>query len=162
MSSSHEKLLQEDLLRADFRIGVDKGYWAINEDEPSDWPFLYTDIKPASRVNGTEIFVVKWDLTGYNANPPNGAFWDTATHDYLPIERWPKGKSGSVVEGVFKTAGWTNPGKGFYHPFDRTALNGHHDWPRDNPAFIWGADNTITDFICLVHRWLNSEEYIGC
>jgi proteasome lid subunit RPN8/RPN11 len=46
-------------------------------------------------------------------------------------------------------------------PFDRLARHGHNDWPRDNPQFIWANQNSLTDFLHLVHRWLNCEDSLA-
>jgi len=161
-ASTAQRLLEADLDRTDFRIGVAGGQWALATPvSEADWPIVCTWVKAAPREKSPERFLVRWDVAGYNAQPPTGAFWDEGAKTFLATGSWPKGRPGSVVEAVFKVSGWAAPGRGFYHPYDRLALVGH-DWSKTNPQYIWTANNVLTDFIALVYRWLNCEAYIGC
>lgn len=161
--SAAQRLLECDLLRADFRIGASKGFWRLARPiSELEWPAVYTVVTPAPRTTGPGEFLVRWDVDGYNSQSPTGAFWDADGSRFLPAAKWPKGRPGSVVANVFKVTGWAAPGQGFYHPYDRKARAGHNNWPSDNPSYVWTANNTLTDFICLVHRWLNCEDYLGC
>jgi hypothetical protein len=163
MQTAAQRLLELDLQSVCFRTGLVTGKWSLARRVSSDdWPYVYTWVKAAERLNGPSWLLVRWDLQGYNAQSPTGAFWDFDINDFLPTHQWPKGKSGSTVEAVFKVAGWAAPGKGFYHPFDRQAMHGHTTWPEQNPQFLWNETNTFGDFLVLVHRWLNSEAYLGC
>ncbi|WP_221624810.1 hypothetical protein, partial [Burkholderia cepacia] len=65
-------------------------------------------------------------------------------------------RSGSTVASVFKVAGWAAPGRGFYHHYDRLAIPGH-PWTKD----AWNPTVKLTDFITLIYRWLNCEDYLG-
>lgn len=162
-ASMAQRLLESDLRSVAFLSGVDRGDWALARPVTVEqWPYVFTHIQAAPRPNNPDRFLVRWDMAGYNAASPSGAFWDDARNNYLTTENWPKGRPGSVVATVFRVAGWAAPGQGFYHPYDRKAMNGHVKWPTENPAFIWTAQNTLTDFISLVHRWLNCEDYCGC
>jgi len=161
-ASNAQRLLEADLQRADFRIGVANGHWCLaREMSETDWPAVFTWVRAAPRANGPERLLVRWDLEGYNAHSPTGAFWDQSQKTYLSPGLWPKGRGGSVVAAVFKVHGWAAPGRGFYHPYDRQAQQGH-DWARQNPQHIWTTKNVLTDFIALVHRWLNCDDYLGC
>ena len=106
--------------------------------------------------------MVRWNLEGYNAQSPTGAFWELSATTFLPADRWPKGTPGSVVANVFKVSEWAHPGEGFYHPYDRLARHRHDQWPEQDPQHVWTNQHTLTDFLSLVHRWLNCEAYIGC
>jgi hypothetical protein len=162
VATAAQRLLIEDLQRADFRIGASKQHWRLAQEiSEGDWPFVYTWIEAAPRSNSPDRFLVRWNVEGYGAQPTTGAFWNMDINNFLQPGQWPKGRPGSVVESVFKVAGWVAPGQGFYHPYDRQARNGH-DWQTTNPKFLWTEQNTLTDFISLVHRWLNCEDYYGC
>lgn len=158
-----QRLLEADLARPEFLAGVARGDWAlVRPASEADWPYVYTWVSAVARPKSPERYMVRWDLDGYNAQSPTGAFWDPDLKDFLPVNRWPKGKSGSVVESVFKVAGWAAPGRGFYHPYDRQARKGHDRWPEQDPQHVWTNQHTLTDFLTLVHRWLNCEAYLGC
>jgi len=158
-----QRLLEADLHQTEFQIGVAKCQWSlVRPVTEAEWPHVYTWISATPRMASPGRLMVRWDLDGYNAASPTGAFWDFDRHDFRPIKDWPKGKPGSVVAAVFKTEGWAAPGRGFYHPYDRQARAGHNQWPDQNPRHIWMTKNTLTDFLSLVHRWLNCEDYLGC
>jgi hypothetical protein len=161
-ASSAQRLLEADLQRADFLVGVDKGHWSLlHPVSESEWPRVFTWVRAASRPTGPEQWLVRWDLAGYNEQSPTGAFWDVTAGALLPGALWPKAQADSVAAKVFRIDGWTQSGKAFYHPYDRLARHDHTDWPKQNPAYVWTNKNTLTDFIVLVHRWLNCEAYIG-
>jgi hypothetical protein len=151
------------LKHAEFLIGESKNYWGLTQEVSDDnWPYVFTWIQAATRPNSPDKFLVRWNVADYGSQPMTGAFWDKENSNFLQLDRWPKGRPGSVVESVFKVSGWVAPGQGFYHPFDRQARNGHPDWPKNHPQYIWTEQNTLTDFISLVYRWLNCEDYYGC
>lgn len=161
--STAQRLLLEDIQRTEFRIGQSKGQWRLaREVTEASWPYVFTWIQAASRATGPDQFLVRWDVAGYGSQSPTGAFWDEPQNQFLEPVKWPKGRAGSPVAAVFKVEGWAAPGRGFYHPYDRLARAGHDHWATDNPQYIWTTQNTLTDFISLVHRWLNSEDYLGC
>ena len=162
-ASAAQRLLQADLERADFLIGVAKRQWSlVRPVSEEEWPYLYTWVSAAPRAASPDQLMVRWDCDGYNAQSPTGAFWDAERKDFRPIPDWPKGRPGSTVATFFKTSGWAAPGRGFYHPYDRLAKPGHDKWPIQNPQHIWTSGNTLTDYLSLVHRWLNCEDYLGC
>lgn len=162
-ATAAQRLLEADLCRADFPIGVAAGKWSLAEPvTETSWPFVYTVVQAAPRSNSPEQMLVRWNLDNYGYQSPTGGFWDMAINDFVPTSRWPKGRPSSPVASVFKVSGWAAPGRGFYHPYDRLARHGHNDWPRDNPQYIWTNQNSLTDFLHLVHRWLNCEDYLGC
>jgi hypothetical protein len=161
--SAAQRLLGEDLKRAEFQIGVANGHWQLARPVAEEsWPYVYTWVQAAARPNSPGRLLVRWDLQGYNAQSPTGAFWDDEKGAFLATNAWPKGRPGSVVGSAFKVSGWAAPGQGFYHPFDRQAQVGHAHWATQNPRCVWTNQHTLTDFISLVHRWLNCEAYLGC
>jgi len=144
------------LQRADFLMGVASGRWSLaREVTETAWPYVFTFVAAAPRPKSSERWLVRWDLDGYNAQSPTGAFWndlvtdETPAETFLPPQKWPKGRPGSVVAAVFKVDGWAAPGKGFYHPYDRFARNGHNDWPTANPTCVWTPNHTLVDFLAL-------------
>ncbi len=163
-ASSAQRLLEADLARPEFRIGLANGHWELAAPvSEADWPVAFTWVRAAPRERGPARFLVRWDVAGYNEQRPTGAFWDETKKTYLDPGAWPKGVPGSVVEAVFKVTGWAAPGRGFYHPYDRLAWAGHEgQWTQQNPQYLWTKDNVLTDFLVLVHRWLNCEVYLGC
>ncbi|QKL60737.1 hypothetical protein HI808_03200 [Ralstonia solanacearum] len=161
--STAQRLLLEDLQRADFKIGEAKGHWGLaREVTEAAWPHVFTWVQAAPRAGSPDRLTVRWDVAGYSSQSPTGAFWDEQLNQFLATPKWPKGRAGSPVAAVFKVDGWVAPGQGFYHPFDRLARAGHDHWANDNPKYIWTPQHTLTDFISLVHRWLNCEDYLGC
>lgn len=162
-ATTAQRLLEADLQKAEFRIGVSKGYWTLDSGvAESDWPHVYTWIQAAPRTNSPDRLLVHWNVDGYGSQPQTGAFWDESANTFLPAGKWPKGRPGSTVASVFKVSGWAVPAQGFYHPYDRLARNGHNEWPNQNPQYVWSEKITLTDFISLIHRWLNCEDYHGC
>lgn len=162
-ASTPQRLLERDLAAAPFQMGVTSGKWRLAQPvDESTWPMVFTHVQAAKREGSSAEMLVRWDLAGYGEQSPTGAFWDAATSDYLATAKWPKGRVGSTVEAVFKVSQWVAPGRGFYHPYDRQANNGHVQWPTADPQHVWNKNNTITDFLHLVHRWLNCEAYLGC
>lgn len=158
-----QRLLEADLESAEFKIGVAKGHWGLVKDVcETDWPHVWIWVRAAPRPQSPDRFIVRWALDNYKSTSPTGGFWDVASQNFLPKTNWPKGKPGSLVAMVFKVDGWAAPGTGFYHPYDRLARHGHEEWPAKHPQRIWTEKNSITDFVILVHRWLNCEDYLGC
>lgn len=161
MSSTAQRLLDADLAGAQFRAGEVRGDWSLaGSIEELQWPYVFTEIAAADRPNSQQRWLVRWDATGYGSGPITGAFWDAAAAAFLASHKWPTGKVGTTVASVFKTQGWAAPGQGFYHPWDRTALNGHQQQWSD-PRWLWTTKVTIADYVALFHRWLNSEDYLG-
>lgn len=161
--TASQRLLEADLQKADFLMGVAAGRWALEQPvAEAAWPIVYTRIPAAPRASGPDSWLVRWDVDGYGAKSPTGGFWDVAANGCVEPQKWPKGRDGSPVAGVFKVAGWAAPGRGFYHPYDRLAREGHHEWPANNPQYVWTEQNTLTDFVALVQRWVNCGDYLGC
>ncbi|UTV79771.1 hypothetical protein MQE22_06940 [Acidithiobacillus sp. YTS05] len=157
MSTNAQRLLEAELVGGRFRAGVARGYWSLATPVAQlAWPFVDTWITASPRESSPSRWLVHWDVGNYGSQPNTGGFWDEKTGAFLAPEKWPKGRPGSTVAAVFKTAGWAAPGRGFYHHYDRLAIPGH-PWTQD----AWTPQVTLTDFMTLVYRWLNCGDYVG-
>lgn len=158
-----QRLLEADLQSADFRIGAAKGRWGlVKEVSEIDWPYVWMWVQAADRTNSPDRLIIRWDFSSYKANSPTGGFWDDTSNDFLAKGKWPKGKPGTAVAMVFRADSWALAGKCFYHPYDRKAMEGHYQWPQQYPQWIWTEKKSITDFLDLIHHWLNCGDYLGC
>lgn len=156
MKTNAQRLLEAELTGARFRAGEARGHWALAAPlSEMVWPFVDIWVSAAPRPNGPNHWLVRWDVDNYGSQANTGGFWDPVTNAYLAPARWPKGRPGSTVAAVFKVEGWAAPGRGFYHPYDRHAIPGH-PWPN-----TWTSQVSLTDFLTLVHRWLNCGDYLG-
>jgi hypothetical protein len=163
MEKPDQRLLEADLLSAEFRTGVVKEYWNLAGTdvlpEQPEWPNRVFWIAAAPRPNAPARFYVHLDLAGYRSVPPTGTFWNPVTKSTLDFSLRPKGKADSRVAKVFRTD-WEN-GRAFYHPYDRLAAQGHTDWPKDQPHLLWTINHTIVDYLQEIHTLLNHGDYIG-
>jgi hypothetical protein len=163
MSTPDQRLLEADLVDAEFRAGCVKGLWGIaeNSDAPTaNWPFVKFWLAAAARPGAPERYVVRTDLTGYRTVAPTGTFWDCASNGRLDFSKFPNGKTGSRFAMVFRTD-WGESGRAFYHPYDRVAAHGHNDWQQTQPHLVWSANHTIIDYLEEFQTLLNSEDYLG-
>ena len=163
MEKPDQRLLEADLLSAEFRTGVAKGYWNLAgtdvvPEEPA-WPNRVFWLAAAARTNAPTRFHILLDLTGYRTVPPTGAFWDPGTKTMLELPNRPKGKDGSRFAKVFRTD-WEG-GRAFYHPYDRLAANSHPEWSKDQPHLVWTTNHTIVDYLHEFHTLLNHGDYHG-
>jgi hypothetical protein len=162
MESPSQRLFKADLAAAEFLSGAAKGLWG--QVEPSDadtWPMAYFWLASAKRDNAPDRYVVRLDMTGYRSAAPTGRFWDPETKQDLVFAKYPQGKQGSRFARVFRTDQWAVDNKGFYHPYDRVAANGHPDWPNAMPQLVWTSNRTIVDYLEEFQTLLNSGDYIG-
>ena len=163
MDKPDQRLFEEDVLSAEFRTGVLKGFWDLaGADELLEglaWPARVFWMAAAARANAPARFYVLLDLTSYRSVPPTGTFWDPATRSALEFSKRPKGKPDSRFAKVFRTD-WES-GLAFYHPYDRVAAKGHTDWPKDQPHLVWTSDHTIVDYLEEFHSLLQGGDYIG-
>jgi hypothetical protein len=159
------RLFEEDLLSAPYRMGAVKGVWGLAEagaaPEGAAWPNAYFWMAAAPRTNAPDRFCVALDLTGYRSASPTGAFWDPEKKAPLDFAKWPKGKSGSRFAMVFRTTGFNGCGQAFYHPYDRVARVGHHEWPRQQPHLIWSDTHTIVHYLEEFQSLLTTGDYVG-
>ena len=156
MQSPSQRLFKSDLLSAEFRSGVLKGYWDV---AAQDWPWVVLWLRAAPREGAPHRFYVALDLDGYRTAAPTGTFWDPATETMLDTASRPKGKPNSRFAKVFRTD-WEE-GRAFYHPYDRVAADGHVKWRTRQPHLVWTSDHTIVDYLEEFRALLNSDDYVG-
>lgn len=162
MATPDQRLFEEDILSAEFRIGVANRLWdvAATDVQPQErWPKVIFWLAAPQRPNAPERFQIGLDLTGYRTVPPTGSFWDPEARAALPTAKWPKGKPDTRFAKVFRTD-WQNA-VAFYHPFDRVAAQGHSDWATAQPHLVWTSNHTIVDYLEEFHSLLSGEDYIG-
>ncbi len=163
METPDQRLFDEDLLSAEFRMGAEKGMWGLPAPDllPDGiaWPTRIFWLAAAVRPNAPDRFYVRLDAAGYRAAPPTGTFWDPTTRSTLDIGKRPKGKKESRFAKVFRTD-WEN-GVAFYHPYDRHAAKSHPDWATAQPHLVWTSERTIVDYLEEFHSLLNSGDYLG-
>lgn len=163
MDKPDQRLFEQDVASAEFRIGVAKRMWdlaapaAIPDD--TAWPHVFLWIAAALRQNAPDRFYFSLDASGYRSVPPTGTLWNPDQKVILEHAKRPKGRPGSRFAMVFRTD-WNN-GSAFYHPYDRTASQGHTDWPKQQPNRIWTPNHTIVDYVDEFHALLNSGDYLG-
>ncbi|MGD0021270.1 MAG: hypothetical protein ABSC54_03105 [Smithellaceae bacterium] len=167
MEKPDQCLFEEDILSAEFCIGVTKGKWGLPEPDvlPSqpDWPKRILWIAAVPRANSPDWFYILLDVAGYRSVSPTGTFWDPSTRCMLDFSKRPKGRPDSRFAKVFRTD-WPSPpqqGSAFYHPYDRVAAQGHTAWPGEQPHLVWTINQTIVDYLEEFHALLNSGDYIG-
>lgn len=162
MESPSQRLLKADMAAAEFLSGAAKELWGQVETDGGDtWPMAYFWLAAAKRENAAERYVVRLDMTGYRTAAPTGRFFDPETKQDLALAKYPKGKPGSRFAQVFRTDSWAVDNKGFYHPYDRVAANGHPGWSNAMPQLVWTSNRTIVDYLEEFQNLLNSGDYIG-
>jgi hypothetical protein len=165
MPPPDQRLFEEDVQSAPYRIGAAKGLWgkAASDALPdgATWPKVFFWMAAAARPNAPDRFYVALDLTGYRSAAPTGGFWDPSKKVPLEITKWPKGKPGSRFAMVFRTSGFNGTGSAFYHPYDRVATQGHTDWPKQQPHLIWTSAHTIVDYLEEFQSLLMTGDYAG-
>ena len=98
-------------------------------------------------------FTLRFDCSGYPAEPPTATLWDQVTQARLPVQEWP---TGGRVSQVFNP-GWVS-GEAIYLPCDRRAIPGHDHWRREHPQLIWKPDMGIVQYVSAVWEVLQSHE----
>jgi hypothetical protein len=164
MESPSQRLFEEDVRSAEFRIGEVKGYWGFPTPEALPdvpaWPKRVLWITPAARPNAPERFHIRVDLEGYRSAAPTSTFWDLARNEQLALDKWPKGKDGSRFAKVFRTTDWKK-GAAFYHPYDRVAASDHPQWLQQQPHLVWTPEHTIVHYLEEFHSLLQGNDYRG-
>lgn len=159
MKKPDQRLFEADLQLAEYRCGLLKGCWAVENTDTLAWPKVFLWLAAAPRDSAPDRFYIALDCEGYRAVPPTGNFWDPAKNAPLAADKRPKGKPNSRVSKVFRTD-WER-GRAFYHPYDRVAATSHPEWMRDQPHLIWHDKHTIVDWLEEFHAMLRSGDYIG-
>lgn len=148
-----ERTLRAHLEGARFLAGVQAGRWRLLN---LAWPYATFAISAAPRSNGPEEFVLRLDVAGYPHLAPTGSLWDNETDRSLEPARRPKGDRAAHV---FRTD-WAD-GIAMYAPWDRSALESHHDWAQKYPHDAWNPTRDITFVLNNVHNILNADDYLG-
>ena len=165
MESPSQRLFEEDVRSAEFRIGAAKGCWGLQTLEvlptAPAWPKRVLWITPAARLNAPERFHIRVDLEAYRSSQPTGTFWDLAQDARLALDKWPKGKDGSRFAKVFRRDSWKWAGQAFYHPYDRIAASDHTQWLREQPHLVWTPEHTIVHYLAEFYELLHGSDYIG-
>jgi len=161
-----QRLLEADLLLAEYRDGAMKGMWGQAEAAAllaggALWPNAYFWMAAAPRCGAPDRYYVALNLSGYRSVPPTGAFWDPEKKQTLELGKWPKGKPNSRFALVFRTEGFTFAGRAFYHPYDRAPLSDHPAWPTEQPHLVWGGSHTIVDYLEEFQTLLTCGDYVG-
>lgn len=166
MQGPDERLFEDDLSSAGFRMGVANRQWGLPDQDvlPQQpvWPARILWIAAAPREGAPDRFYILIDAAGYRSVPPTGTFWDPNTKSRLDLSKRPKGKNGSKVAMVFRID-WPPHDKGsaFYHPYDRVAVQDHSQWPAQLPNLVWDSNRTIVDYLSEFYTLLSSENYLG-
>lgn len=160
-----QRLFEADLQSAAYRNGVAKGLWAeADADARPDgaaWPNAYFWMAAAPREGAPDRYYVALNLSGYRSVPPTGPFWDPVKKQVLELGKWPKGKPNSRFTLVFRTDGFSFAGRAFYHPYDRSPLSDHPNWPVEQPHLVWTDSHTIVNYLEEFQSLLMSGDYIG-
>ena len=149
-----ERAFRNDLETAPFAIGVASGRWRLDEVQ---WPNCVISVAAASRENAPSEFSLRFDLTGYPAEAPTAMAWDQSKNQLLDRSQLPAGRRAGHV---FRRDSWME-GRALYAPYDRLALPGHADWPKQFPHLCWQPSYDITFYLEQVFELLHDDEYIG-
>lgn len=133
-----------------FHLGVRRGRW---RQVAADFPAVMVEV-PA---RDGRWFTLRFDCTGYPAQPPTATLWDPVANTLLAADRWPRG---GRVSQVFNP-GWVNR-EAIYLPCDRRAIQGHDQWRREHPQLIWRPEVGIVQYLSAVWEVLQSHELQPC
>lgn len=160
-----QRLFESDLMSAAYRNGAMKGFWGAAGADAlpvgAAWPSAYFWMAAAPRTGAPDRYYVALNLSGYRNVPPTGPFWDPVKKQTLELGKWPKGKPNSRFALVFRTNGFSFAGRAFYHPYDRSPLSDHPNWPTELPHLVWTSSHTIVDYLEEFQSLLTSGDYVG-
>jgi hypothetical protein len=131
-----------------FRMGAADGRWNMISVE---WPIALIEVTASV---GT--YVLRFELSGYPAQPPTAQLWDVDAKARLGDACWPGSKGGRVRE-VFRRD-WQN-GTALYLPCDRITIATHPGWVTQMPAKLWRPDGSIVQYLEAVYELLNSADF---
>lgn len=144
---AEEELFNRHLESDVYKFFEEEERWGVVR-ERSKWPFSIFWIK----TSAGEPVILRFDLHGYNLQPPNATCWDLKADTVLPNDRWPTHTA--RCRQIFRPT-WNN--MALYLPCDRVALAGHSDWPNKYPREIWKPGDTIIKYLNEVYDALNRE-----
>lgn len=152
-------LFNRHVSEAPFQIGVDKGMWDIEEDDPtrSRWPVVIIWVAAAPKANCPDKYYFHFDLDGYTAAAPTAYPWDMSIKSVLDEAIWPKGNR--LVSKTFRPDWKPNGQHALYAPCDRASMVGHPQWQQDHPHLWWQPAFNITVYLNFLYSLLNSADY---
>lgn len=142
--------LSEHVLAAPFALGAARGRWRLVS---INFPIALI----AVLARDGRWFTLRFDCTGYPAQPPTATLWDTGKNTVLPANMWP---TGGRVSKVFNPS-WLNC-QALYLPCDRKALPGHSQWLKEHPHLIWQPKVGLIQYLSAVWEVLQSHELNAC
>jgi hypothetical protein len=159
------RLFETDLQSAEYRNGVTKGLWGEAEPDArpdgAAWPNVYIWMAAAPRSGAPDRYYIALNLSGYRNAPPTGPLWDPVKKQTIELSKWPKGKPNSRFAQVFRTDGFSFAGRALYHPYDRSPLSDHPNWPAEQPHLVWTSTHTIVNYLEEFQSLLTSGDYVG-
>lgn len=141
---------ERDLGHASFIEGVVRQRWRVVSKA---WPSVVFAIKARDESE----LGFRLDFSGYPQASPTARLWSWERDQTPKPEEWPKGSPNFL--SIFNP-GWKN-GSALYHPFDRISREGHGDWSKQYPHFVWNAAGTFVQYLAEIHRILNGRGYHG-
>jgi hypothetical protein len=147
-----ERTLREDLERAPFTSGVDRGWWRLRE---LDFPFAVIEVACAPRPGSPEWLALRFNVSAY-PEAPSAQPWDVEANGPLALARWPSGSP--RILGIFNPS-WRPDA--LYFPMDGLALEGHDAWRTQHACHTWDPAKDISQYLRLLHELLNEEGYTG-
>ena len=153
VAAPDERALRAALESTAFRSGVDGERWRLVS---LCWPAGIFAVSAATRPGAPSEYGLRIDLSGYPQQAPTATPWDLGLDSRLAVDARPKG---CRVGHVFR-ADWEE-GKALYAPWDRVALAGHPDWPRQHPEDAWHPGRDIAFLLGRIHELLNADDYAG-
>lgn len=151
MSPSERLFRYEVEHGADFVAGVVAGQWALHSIE---WPHAVIVVAVWRGPVRREI-ALRFNLVGYRSQLPTSVPWDIERDAMLDGGQWPRG--GAALNQAFNPS-WNTA---LYIPYDRVALPGHEPWIKNRPAYVWGPNSDITDYLKLVRRLLDDDDFLA-
>lgn len=143
---SSEEIFKEHIESDEFQLLELLGKVIQVDQKDSQWPFFYLRF---SACLGRS-FVLRFNLTDYPKQPPNGVPWDLEKNQILIAEKWPRFNPRCCQ--IFKPEWNMN---GLYLPLDRIALNTHNNWGRKYATEKWRDGDTILKYVSEVSDALN-------
>ncbi|MFA6286150.1 MAG: hypothetical protein WC661_02100 [Opitutaceae bacterium] len=147
----------EHLASPAFQQGLDRGWWGIVQNDAVAWPEAILWVSAPPRPNSPDRFHLRFKLGNYPEKAPTAMVWDLEHNQRLDLAKWPKGKADVAM--AFRT-NWNNA-VALYVPWDRVALESHHDWVAKHPGVAWKRTHTIVHYLRMTYELLWSDEYTG-
>jgi hypothetical protein len=145
-----EQALRTDLQLPRFRIGANRGRWALKGIR---FPHVLFFVAAAPLIGGPTGFLLRSDCTNYRVDGPTSQLWHGGKDAPLEAPLRPQTREGVML--AFKD--WQQC---LYHPIDRKARD-HNNWHRTFPDQIWTPSKDITFLLETVYDLLHGSDYVG-